>query len=267
MSYIIHIDELRTKLNEVDISPVVVDVRKERTDGSIQGAIELNVKQDLSGKSTFFASPEKIANILGSLGINEQQTVIFVDDGSNRESAKALFALYQLGHKGGLHILQGGYPSWVASAITLDDLNHREATTYHYHVRKEAVLVYEDIKEMTNRDDIALIDSRSYERYAGMKEPKYEKAGHIPGAVNYHAKQVFDEAGKWHHPTDLKKHFSALADKEKVVASCGSGGSACLNAVALLEAGFDDVALYPGGYSEWLRKGEAIKTVEDKDKT
>src|SRR5699024_10992705 len=126
-----------------------------------------------------------------------------------------------------------------------------------------AVFTYDAIKEVLGKNSVALIDSRSYERYAGMKEPKYKEAGHIPGAVNYHSKNVFDESGKWRNATELQENFAPLKTKETVIASCGSGGSACLNAVALLEAGFDDVALYPGGYSEWLDKGEDVAVVDD----
>lgn len=261
MRYTIEIDDLQTLVGTLGERLIVVDVRNNRAAGAIANAVELDVA-DISGSNTFFAEPDVIAEKFGKLGIDEEKTVVFIDNGSNRQSAKALFALYQLGHRGGLHILQGGYPNWEQARIKLVNVK-REAVTYMSNLRDNAVFTYETIKEALADDSVALIDSRSYERYAGIKEPKYRKAGHIPGAVNFHAKNVFDETGKWRNATELQENFSSLQDKETVIASCGSGGSASLNAVALLEAGFENVALYPGGYSEWLEKDEPVGTVED----
>lgn len=261
MRYTIEIDELKKKIATLGDQLVLVDVRTNREEGAIAGAVVLDVKEDLSGEETFFAEPEVIAEKLGALGIDAKTSLVFIDHGTNRQSAKALFALYQLGHEGGLHILQGGFPSWQQASITLSE-QRRPAVTYTYTLREGAVFTYDTIKEALAKDTVALIDSRSYERYAGIQEPKYRKAGHIPGAVNFHASEAFDDEGKWRKSSSLQKHFASLKDKEKVIASCGSGGSACLNAVALLEAGFDDVALYPGGYSEWLDQEEEVATVE-----
>jgi|SRR5699024_3033783 len=262
MRYTIEIDELQTKIKELGEELIIVDVRTNREAGEMVGAVVLDVKRDISGEAQFFAEPEIIAKRLGEIGIDERKTVVFIDNGTNRQSAKVLFAFYQLGHQGGLQILQGGYDSWQEAPIELDYVQ-RPAVTYAYNLRKDSVFTFDTIKEALANETVALIDSRSYERYAGIKELKYKKAGHIPGAINFHAKNVFDESGKWHDKSELKKIFSSLNDKKKVIASCGSGGSACLNAVALLEAGFEDVALYPGGYSEWLDEGEAVATVED----
>lgn len=262
MRYTITIDELEAKAETLGKELVLVDLRTNREDGAITGTVVLDVKEDISGEDQFFAEPDLIAKKLGELGIDERKTIVFIDNGTNRQSAKALFALYQLGHQGGLHILQGGYPSWQQASVEFDH-TERAAVTYAYQLREGAVYTYDTIKAAIEKDSVALIDSRSYERYAGMEEPRYKKAGHIPGAVNYHAKHVFDELGQWRDESQLKEHFAALQDKEKVIASCGSGGSACLNAVALLEAGFADVALYPGGFSEWLDKDENVATIDN----
>lgn len=262
MRYTIHIDELKDLVDRVDEELIILDVRTDREEGDIPGSIVLNVKEQIAGKEKFYAEPGIIAENLGKLGINEYKTLVFIDNGNYRPSAKALFALFQLGHKGELYILQGGYPAWRENPVVFYDKPHVKATTYHYHLREDAVLSFEHVQEELGKQSVSLIDSRSYERYAGIKEPKYERAGHIPGAVNYHAKEVLDASGKWHEREHLQNHFAALQNKDKIIVACGSGNSACLNAVALLEAGFKNVSLYPGGYSEWLEKGQEVATVD-----
>jgi thiosulfate/3-mercaptopyruvate sulfurtransferase len=42
------------------------------------------------------------------------------------------------------------------------------------------------------------------------------------------------------------------------VTSCGSGVSACHNALAMRIAGLPDPLLYPGSYSDWSTAGEAV---------
>lgn len=264
MRYTIEIDQLQEKIDSLGEELILIDVRPDRKGGPIQGAVKLNIKEHIAGEEHFFLAPDQMATHLGHFGIDEQKTLVFIDNGSNRQSARALFALYQLGHEGGLHILQGGFPVWQAASLSYEGIRRRKVT-YHYNVRKGAVLSYEEVKDKLPKDSVVLIDSRSYRRYAGFEEPKYKKAGHIPSAVNFHAKKVFDEQGKWHDVAKLKEVFSSIEDKEQVIASCGSGGSACLNAVALLEAGFENVALYPGGYSEWLAKGEEVATQKKDD--
>lgn len=262
MRYTIYIDELEKLLNQESKNIIILDVRTNRKDGEIPGTVPFDVDKHFSDDRAFYAEPEKIAYNLGQGGIDENMTLVFIDNGNYRPSAKALFALYQLGHQGGLHILQGGYPSWKERPIQFPKPRELKATNYKFNLRQDAVLSFADVQEQLKQASVSLVDSRSYERYAGIKEPKYAKAGHIPGAVNYHAKEVLDKTGGIHSKATLKHHFEALEDKKQIIVACGSGNSACVNAVALLEAGFTNVSLYPGGYGEWLEKGEAIETVE-----
>ncbi|HVM69639.1 MAG TPA: rhodanese-like domain-containing protein [Gaiellaceae bacterium] len=46
-----------------------------------------------------------------------------------------------------------------------------------------------------------------------------------------------------------------MLEADELVVYCGSGVTACVDALALTLAGRGDVRLYPGSWSEWCRRG------------
>src|SRR5699024_1421428 len=102
-------------------------------------------------------------------------------------------------------------------------------------------------------------------RYLGIEEPLYAKKGHIPGAINYFWGQAVDENGLWKDEERLREHFKDLPKDKPIIMSCGSGVSACGNILALRSLGFDNVKLYPGGFSDWISYDD--NKVERKDES
>ena len=64
----------------------------------------------------------------------------------------------------------------------------------------------------------------------------------------------------------LRIRYASLAadgTAGQVVTSCGSGVSACHDALAIRIAGLPDPLLYPGSYSDWTRRGLPVATGPD----
>lgn len=265
MSIILQANEVRDKL-QADANIAVIDVRiKDEKYGTgkaayekehIEGAIYLDFKEDLSGQGTFLPSIPALSEKLGDKGIERETPVIIYDEGNHRAAAKAYVVLTYLGHEEA-YILNGGYKAWQEAGFQVTDQEtEARPTKYEVQVDGSFLLDMEDVKERLEQAESVHIDSRAFERYTGEKEPKYKKAGHIPGAKNYHTKLLFDESGAYKDKETLQAHFKEIADKEEVLVSCGSGNSACLNVLALKEAGVENVKLYPGGFSEWIEDEE-----------
>ena len=78
--------------------------------------------------------------------------------------------------------------------------------------------------------------------------------GHIPGARSAPATDVFAADGRFKpvddaaRPLHGTRHRRVPAD---VIASCGSGVSACVNILALEHAGLAPARLYVGSWSGW----------------
>ncbi|MFP3339498.1 rhodanese-like domain-containing protein, partial [Micrococcus sp. SIMBA_131] len=79
-----------------------------------------------------------------------------------------------------------------------------------------------------------IIDSRAPERFNGEKEPIDQKAGHIPGAINYFWKDNLNENQKWKDP---EERVGINEHGQEPIVYCGSGVTACVNLLALQEAG------------------------------
>ena len=104
----------------------------------------------------------------------------------------------------------------------------------------------EELSARLGEPGLVVVDTRAPERYRGEIEPIDPVAGHIPGAVN------------WPHTEAATVPGPVLAADE-IVVYCGSGVTACVDLLALAEAGRADAKLYPGSWSEWSRRGLPVE--------
>ena len=82
--------------------------------------------------------------------------------------------------------------------------------------------------------------------------------GHIPTAVNRPSGGNLGPDGRFLDATALRARFEELGDE--VVSYCGSGVTACHNALAIRIAGLPDPLVYAGSYSDWTRAGRPVAT-------
>ncbi|ULG73329.1 sulfurtransferase [Macrococcus brunensis] len=99
-------------------------------------------------------------------------------------------------------------------------------------IRQELIATREDVRNQV----ATLIDAREKKRFLGEAEPIDIHPGHIPGAINFPYKKVFE----YQRP-----------DTDDAIVYCGSGLSAT-PVYAALRAADKKVRLYPGSYSEWI---------------
>ena len=103
-------------------------------------------------------------------------------------------------------------------------------------------------------ESMLLIDARAPERFRGEVEPLDPVAGHIPGAVNRPFLRNLGPEGTFKPAAELRAEFDALLGGKPpaaVVHQCGSGVTACHNALAMEIARLPGARLYPGSWSEW----------------
>jgi thiosulfate/3-mercaptopyruvate sulfurtransferase len=241
--------------------------KKEYLEDHLPGAVYFDLEKDLSAevKRTGGRHPlPDLDTFIGKLeqaGIDENTTVVAYDNG-HPFAARFCWLLRFLGHTR-TFLLNGGYEAWKQSGYPLEtDVKTRKETTFQGNIQRNLVADQEMVKESLFDKKIALIDSRAYQRFAGKLEPIDAKAGHIPGAKNYEWMQLFTKEGLWKELEDLQKHFSRLKSFDEIIVYCGSGVTATPNVIGLWEAGFSNVKLYVGSWSDWISNpGNRIETV------
>lgn len=113
--------------------------------------------------------------------------------------------------------------------------------------------------------DVTLLDARAPERYRGDEEPVDPVAGHIPTAISAPMAGNLADDETFLDGTALRDRFATLGitDDRDTVLYCGSGVSACHNALAMARAGLAEPMLYPGSWSDWSSSGGAVALGDD----
>ncbi len=258
-------DELQEKRNEYTI----VDVRfhladpeagkKEYLEGHLPGAVYLDLNKDLSSSISEHGGRhplpdfDELAEKLGKIGIDNDTKVVVYDDQGGMVASRFWWLMKHLGHSE-VAILDGGYSKWLSEGYEITtSIPVKTASTFTPHINEEWTWVdASQVKEKLNQSGTIIIDSRETNRYLGLEEPIDPIAGHIPGAVNYFWKDVLDKDGSWKEAEELQQNFSDIPPSKEIIVYCGSGVSACPNILALKRAGYENVKLYAGSWSDWI---------------
>jgi thiosulfate/3-mercaptopyruvate sulfurtransferase len=116
-----------------------------------------------------------------------------------------------------------------------------------------AVASLEEIEAHAAADrGITLLDARAGARYRAEVDVD-PRPGHIPGAVSAELAGNLADDDRFLPPGVLEQRYRSLgAVGADVVVSCGSGVTACHDALAMVRAGLPLPRLYVGSYSQWI---------------
>jgi len=197
-------------------------------------------------------SPAEFAESLGALGVADEATVVAYDDRGGAFAGRLVWMLRILGRRAAL--LDGGIEGWAVDDT--GDVEHGPVDT----IRVERTVIDWPLDALADAVDVAqhlhddgvVIDSRDPARYAGEVEPIDSVAGHVPGAVNLPFADNLDSDGRFELPENLRARFDSFTrDGGRSIVYCGSGVTACHNALAMEHAGLGLPRVYVGSWSGW----------------
>lgn len=210
-----------------------------------------------SDASAFGAAAAKI-------GVRAGKPVVIYGKNENYFGVTRAWWLFRTFGKMDVAVLNGGFKHWKGPVesgepppLSIADGD----TVFEAVLNRKLVRYMPEMVVHSRENDALIIDVRGAGRFAGTSaEPRPGlREGHIPGSINVPYGGVTNDDGKFLSPEDLRAFFEKnhvpLGDKERtIVASCGSGVSACNTALALHVADGQDIAVYDGSWTEYGRE-------------
>ena len=236
--------------------------REEYIQEHIPTAIYFHLDDDLSAEISIHGGRHPLPNIdiltkkLENIGINNETKVVAYDRQKGAMASRFWWLLTYLGHEN-VYVLNGGFQKWKKENLpTASGIESPQDSkgSFSVQLRDHMLISMHDLKDQlvdVENGSITLIDSREPARYNGEVEPIDKKAGHIPGAINMFWANATNDSG-WKSENELNEQFSHLEKEKETIVYCGSGVTACPNVLALKAAGFTNVKLYAGSWSDWI---------------
>ncbi len=233
------------------------DPHAEYRAGHIPGAVFFDV-DGVADHSTdlphMLPDPAVFSAAMGKLGFGDGMSAVIYDS-LGLFSAPRLWWTLQVFGVADVAILAGGLPAWKAEGRPLEQ-GEASHSPRAFTARMDRTLVAsaEDVLRALQSGAAQVVDARGAERFAGKAaEPRPGlRSGHMPGAKNLPFPNVIDN-GRLKDAAGLAAAFAAAGVDlaQPMIASCGSGMTACILSLARAAAGKGIGAVYDGSWSEW----------------
>lgn len=256
---IVESDWLADRLDDV----VLADVRwsidrgpheRDFLAGHIPGAIFVNLDTDLSsppGPAGRHPLPtaSDFAATRGRLGLDGQRPVVAYDDRSGAVASRLWWMLDVVGVA--VAVLNGGIATWkgeLSSGPQAPTPSRVERVSWP----NDRFIEADDLESAIAKGAIVL-DARSADRFRGEPNAVDSRPGHIPGTMSRPWTDNLDNDGRFRDPDQLRTELESLGvgSPRELLATCGSGVTACHDLLASRVAGFSGGRLYVGSWSEW----------------
>jgi thiosulfate/3-mercaptopyruvate sulfurtransferase len=234
------------------------DAEAEYRAGHIPGAVRFDidtVKDKASDLPHMLPSAAEFARAVGAMGIGDGMSIV-IYDGMGLFSAPRVRWMFKAFGAANVHILDGGFPAWVAAGMPVEEGMPRARQPRHFTARFDAGAVAdrEDVARALESGAVQIVDARPADRFRGeAPEPRAGlRSGHMPGASNLPFATLI-ENGRLKDKDALKAVFeeAGVNPAAPLIATCGSGVSAAILATALELAGQPGRAVYDGSWAEW----------------
>jgi thiosulfate/3-mercaptopyruvate sulfurtransferase len=235
------------------------DARAEYAAAHIPGALffDIDAIADRSSPLPHMLPPaEEFARRMKDMGIGDGMQIVAYDSAGIYSAARVWWTFRAMGHNE-VQVLNGGLKKWKAEGRPLSEGTPAPRSARHFTARLNAELIRDaaEVKALIGSRGSQIVDARAAARFEGLApEPRPGlRSGHIPGSRNVPFATLVNDDGTMKEKGALRAIFAAAGvDPERpVVASCGSGVTAGVIALALAILGRSDAAVYDGSWSEW----------------
>ena len=210
-------------------------------------------------------SKDLFSKMMQNIGLNKDDEIIIYDNSPFLSSARAWFLFRYFGHDK-IFIMQGGVKNWENNGgnITNGNVVLEKGNYIASAERKELVVNLDQMILASQNKENVILDARSRKRFLGEAlEPRPNlPSGHIPNSQSLPSSDLINKDGYLKSKDEINQIFSNIKvnTNDKIIATCGSGVSACVISIALFCLGKKDIPIYDGSWTEWASSGQEIKT-------
>ncbi len=204
--------------------------------------------------------PEKLAKMIGELGIGNDDHVVIVPGGYSAgdvgKATRVFWTFKTLGDDN-ISILDGGMRAWLAckGCPVQKKTNAPKPKTFTAHFTDRWLARAKDVEQALVTHKVQIVDNRPVSQHTGVsKSGAVTRYGAIPGALNVPETWVVSR-GKFRPLAQLKKLHLLLGVLDgPTIHSCNTGHKASLGWFVRSQImGHDDAKLYDGSLAEWSR--------------
>ncbi|MCM3719608.1 sulfurtransferase [Fictibacillus phosphorivorans] len=225
----------------------------------IEGAFYADLEKHLSGPLTTHGGRHPLPSVnilsqfLSDCGVDNEKIVVAYDDQSGTMAARFWWLMKYMGLKK-VYVMQGGYTHYKEKGYAVSSkVPDKISSEIKFDINTNMISTRDEVVNAVQQKDKLLIDARESKRFKGETEPIDPVAGHIPTAVNVSWDKHFSKTGWWKDKNELRQLYKELLmNNKKTIVYCGSGVTACVNILAMDEAGFEWPLLYAGSWSDWI---------------
>jgi thiosulfate/3-mercaptopyruvate sulfurtransferase len=190
-----------------------------------------------------------------ALGIHQASPIVVYDRVGVYSSPRAWWMFKAMGHDH-VSVLDGGLPAWLEAGLPCGSADHSSVAPGDFVARPRPELFCnaERVAAALLSDRFTVLDARSEARFMGREaEPRAGlRPGHMPHAVNLPFGAVQTQ-GHMRQAAELGALIGSKVHGQpsQLIFTCGSGVTACILALAATLAGYSEMSVYDGSWSEW----------------
>ena len=208
---------------------------------------------DTSGSLNFTVpSIERLSHAIGQSGINAEHEVVLYSSGNLMWATRAWWCLHYAGHKN-VRLLNGSLSNWLNQNLPMEKGVNSYSPENFFGEPNQNVFSDTARVESSSQKGICVINALSRPLYEGTGDFYYSRRGHIPGSHLLFYRDLLKD--DFFLPAEQLKDIlekKELSENKEIIAYCGGGIAATIDAFAYKLLGYSFVSVYDGSMSEWV---------------